>query len=171
MFSVTNEPYTPEIVRNIFKVLPQLLAARDSGTLNIDTAPAEKASIEDKLAIEVCNNLMPRASRRCNTVYQIDNVAAVLADISRAIKACLDRQQNIRITRHYYLQWTLEEIADAEGVSAMAISKSIDRSITRMAKFLELPAEIKPRTYFGDAANDTHHEKYRNPTHTLVRNT
>lgn len=162
MRATNDHPYTPEIIEAVFQAWPEINAARESGTMSLRLAPAERPTIEDKLTLDNIGTMMPRASRATNTTYSIDNVAAVVCDIDSAIAAgAISKMQWRRMIAHYFFGFTQEEIAEAEGVSSQAISYGLSRSCAKIAEWLEMPKErIQFPVYKGDS-NPTNRRKYQ----------
>jgi predicted DNA-binding protein YlxM (UPF0122 family) len=157
--AVNDHPYTPEIVTAILESWPQIESGSKSGVLTIRITPEMKVTTEGKIATEYLMAMVPVASRRTNTTYQIDNVATMVADIDTAIRNTLTHEQFFNLRWHYFWGYTLEEIALRRGVSRAAISQQMKRSIARMAEYLEEPKapKIEPKL---PPRNTIHTRKY-----------
>lgn len=70
------------------------------------------------------------------TPWEVYERKVTLEQLHAAIAALPDKQAK-RIYAHFFLGLTMREVAQAEGVSAMAVNNSILRGLKSMEKFLK----------------------------------
>lgn len=70
------------------------------------------------------------------TPWEVYERKVTLEQLHAAVAALPDKQAK-RIYAHFFLGLTMREVAQAEGVSAMAVNSSILRGLRSMEKFLK----------------------------------
>lgn len=151
-----DQPYTPEIVRKILEVLPDLMSCRNSGMMQLNFRHSTKRTLEDKLAIETAQGLAPRPSRRSNTVYQIDNVAAIVIDLERALKFALSDFQRELLLCRFARGFSKREIAQALNITVGTVKYHTKVAVEAISQYLERhkkPTSFK--RYVGESYSHT----------------
>lgn len=141
MTNFNDQPYTPGIVRKLLEVLPELDACARGGMLQLNLRPTRRKTLEEKLDAEATQSLAPRPSRRSNTVYQIDNVAALLIDLERAITNSLNDYQKRLLGRRFMQGFSKLEVARMDNVSVGTVKYNTRVAIQQIVDYLETPKQ------------------------------
>ena len=159
--ALSDYPYTPDVVELICRHWPEITSARESGTMSIEISTLQSVNFNSRVAGEELRAMTPRANRRSNTTYSIDNLASIACDVEGAMLKALDEKARHRLSMIMLEGYTQDEVAEMEGVGKAAISRHLDRAFEKMSEYLESPKEPKvevPYTY----ETPTHHRKYQN---------
>jgi hypothetical protein len=133
-----DQPYTPELIEIIMDNWPQIESCRASGTMSILASQKPRGSFDKVQARYNLGNMIPRATRRTNTAYQIDDLSAIVCDILKAMEQLTPLSLS-RLMRYHNEGYTLEEIGQKDGCTKQAILYSLKASYQRMADWLESP--------------------------------
>ena len=63
--------------------------------------------------------------------YEFESVLIQMTDISRLLDRLTESQRS-RLVKHIFLKFTLQEIADQEGVSKQSVSESIAAALKKL---------------------------------------
>ncbi|HEV7237232.1 MAG TPA: hypothetical protein VGN15_13675 [Ktedonobacteraceae bacterium] len=153
-------PYTPELVREILRCLPQIDGVKAKGTLVLTPTKYHNDSIESKMARErISQQMWPTPKRSSNRIYTIDDVASVIIDIELSLKHAVSPKVRKRLLLHYLYGYEYNEIAAQEDVTEYAIKNSCVRGIQDMAEWLETPKPIAKQTNLPER-DETYKRKY-----------
>ena len=68
--------------------------------------------------------------------FEFEDVLLQMTDISRMMN-CLSVKQRERLVKHIFLGYTMQEIADAEGVKKQSIEESISTALKKIRASLD----------------------------------
>lgn len=67
---------------------------------------------------------------------EFESVLIQMTDLSRLLEKQLTEKQRERLVKHIFLNYTLQEIADQEGVALTAVAQSITAALKKLRSFL-----------------------------------
>ena len=131
--------------------------------MSINVSEKEHVSFAKIEAARDFSHMIPRASRKTNTAYKIDDLASIVCDVLTALEH--QTQLSIsRLMRYHYEGYTLEEIAKQDGCTEGAIRFSLRSSYGRIADWLESPKAPKPEPHY-EFQMQTHTRSFTEPPH------
>jgi ParB-like chromosome segregation protein Spo0J len=149
-------PYTPEIIQECLEAWPQLESALNSGKFTLKIKPEKRLTLEQRLAAKDLAASIKAPRQR--TEFTID-VPVIMADISNAMTAVLDKDMIWLVTQHHYYGYTEEEVAEIVGVTQQAVNYRLKRAYSLMSEWLERPA-VEKVSALPPRDNDTHRRSY-----------
>lgn len=106
-------------------------------------------------------SMIPRASRRTNTAYKIDDLSSIICDIHKAMEQLTETAIS-RLMRYHNEGYTLEEIGNQDGCTKQAVLFGLKASYNKMSDWLESPKEpVTEPAYKFDT--HTHTRKFSGP--------
>ncbi len=130
------EEYSAGMILEILNSWPKWTSAKERGTMIVAPTAYRSNKFESKLyRNKIANEMWHRPHRKSNSVYRIDDVAAVVCDIERAM-SLLSKELQWRLYKHFYEGYSQEEVADLIGISQPAVHASIIRAAEQMSDYL-----------------------------------
>jgi hypothetical protein len=156
-----DQPYSAEIVEAVFEHWPAIESCRASGTMSINVTNKTRLNFDKIQTRYNLSNMLPRATRRTNTAYQIDDLSSIVCDILKAMEQ-LTQLSISRLMRYHNEGYTLEEIGKQDGCTKQAILFSLKASYNKMADWLESPKTPVPEPAY-EYETYTHTRKFSGP--------